>query len=350
MIRLESRPISSTKETTAFGIFGVSPESPDGSRICYTRFLATPSAKTKDPVPAELWVCHHDLSNHTKVADLSIKPIHNAARAAWVDNTRLSFTTHRITRVLDVENGSDIVEPVEGDTGHEGHGACILYWTVDGENPSSVAELDADSGISRTIVTTEQICDVYRRDTGRDLEPFSVKHLQYSTDGQLICFRLHGPTTEMLSMRPDGSQLHVYPTQKPVHQLWFDNDTIMGAWKRSPPEGKRSHFFRWSLDGEVIEELAGSISHGAASPDRMWYAGETCEYFDSPIRMALYRRGETAPAAVCFDHDFADITWERRYHVNPAFSRDGTRLYFWQAVSDSKVEARFVDLHGLLDK
>ena len=64
--------------------------------------------------------------------------------------------------------------------------------------------------------------------------------------------------------------------------------------------------------------------------------------------MGIYRRGESEPVATCFDHAYGDITWGRRYHENPAFSRDSRRLYFWEAVSEQKVEARYADLSPLL--
>jgi hypothetical protein len=346
--RIVSRPICDSPDTTTFGIFDTSPESPDGTRICYTRFLKTPDEKNRLPIPGELWVCNRDLSNHRKVTEFEIKPVHNASRASWVDNDRIAFSSKSSICIIDADSGELILGLYEGDLGHHICEHRLLFWSINKDDHDAVYELDIDTGKLRTVVSTEEIQKCFEASIGT-LDPFSVKHLQHNPDGTRIGFRLHGPTTEMLTMRSDGSELAVYPTQKPVHQLWFDNDTVMGVWKRTAPKGHDSHYFRWTLEGKVIEELAGPISHGAASPDRMLYAGETCAYFKSPIRMAVYRRGGTQPAAICFDHGFDDITWNRRFHVNPAFSRDGNRLYYWQAVSENKVEARFADLSPLME-
>ncbi len=347
-IRLESQPVWNGPETTTFGIFGTSPESPDGKRICYTRFLRTPAPNDKAPVSGQLWICDHNLANHRKLTDFRIKPIHNASRASWIDNDRIAYSAGSEIQIIDIDSSPHLSGPWCGDLGHSALGPRLLFWSLNKDGQDAVFVLDANTETVDQLTSTAQIRACTEAATGSRIGSFSIKHLQYNPDGSRIGFRLHGPATDMLTMRPDGSELCVYPAQKPVHQLWFNNDTIMGVWKRAAPAGKDSHYFRWNLRGEMVEPLAGPISHGAASPDRKWYAGETCEYFASPIEMAIYRRGEERPRALCFSHSFASLTWGRRFHVNPAFGRNGKRLYFWQAVADDKVEARYVDLTPIL--
>ena len=346
-LHLESHPVVGCPDTTTFGIFGTSPESPDGKRICYTKFLHTPQAKQKAPIPGELWVCNRDLTHHRMLTPFEIKPVHNASRASWIENDRIAFSEHDQITVIDTNTGERIFDPIQGDLGHSARSDRLLFWSGNRNENGAVEEQDLETGICRTLVTATQIRACVESFTRESIPPFSVKHLQYNLDGSRIGFRLHGPRTDMLTMNGAGDDLQVYPAQKPVHQLWYDNDTVMGVWKRTESEGQDSHYFRWNFEGEVLESLAGRISHGAASADRAWYAGESCEYFSSPIRMSLYSHGETSPTGVCFDHSHEHITSNLRYHVNPAFSRDGRRLYFSQAVSNQKVEARFSDLSSL---
>ena len=46
-------------------------------------------------------------------------------------------------------------------------------------------------------------------------------------------------------------------------------------------------------------------------------------------------------------HSFKNVTWDMRAHVNPAFSRDGKRLYYNRATSDAMNEVWYADLSGL---
>ena len=90
-------PVYEGKETTTFGIFGTSPESPDGKRICYVRYLSVPDDDKwkKLGIQSELWICDHNLSNHNKLAELLVKPLHNGAQAFWIDNQRICYSSRR---------------------------------------------------------------------------------------------------------------------------------------------------------------------------------------------------------------------------------------------------------------
>ena len=340
-------PVYEGPETTSFGIFGTSPESPDGKRICYTRYPHFPSKGETKAAEGELWVCDQNLSSHRKLVNLIVKPLHNGTRAFWVDNDQIAYSSNREIFVVDAASGETLLGPYRGDLGHDAYDHRLLFWDLSqGEREPGPYELDADSGQLRLLVQVAEIRECVEKGLERKISDFTAKHLAFSKDGSLIGFRLHGELENMLTFRPDGSELRLYPTKKPMHQLWYDGNTIMGVWRKGP-EGKIRHFYRWSLEGEVLEELAGSVSHAAASPDRQWFAGETCDYFKQPVEMALYRRGETEPVATFFKHPYADITWNQRFHVNPAFSRDGKRLYFWEATREDKVEARFADLSSI---
>ena len=222
-------------------------------------------------------MCDIDLSNHGKLCDLDVKPVHNASRACWVDDKRITYYAGRSIHVVDVDSGEQLISPVAGDAAHATHIDRLPYW-AEGAEAAGVRALDVSSGSTELITACDDIRSCLEPAIG-PLGDFSVKHLQFSPDGNHIGFRSHGERTDMLTMRSDGSDLHLYPAPKPIHQLWYDNDCIVGVWIRGAPEGKDRHYFRWSLEAELLETLAGPISHGAASTDRQWHAGETCAYF-----------------------------------------------------------------------
>ena len=55
--------------SSSFSYYNTSPESPDGSKIAYTKFLSMPIDERSEKVPAEIWVCCADLTDHKKVVE-----------------------------------------------------------------------------------------------------------------------------------------------------------------------------------------------------------------------------------------------------------------------------------------
>ncbi len=90
------------------------------------------------------------------------------------------------------------------------------------------------------------------------------------------------------------------------------------------------------------------MNHADASPNRGWYAGETADYGGSPIPFALFRKGETAVYEMLWQHSFSNVVWTDQNHVNPAFSHDGTRIYFNYAVDSNRSVAAYVDIADII--
>ena len=84
------------------------------------------------------------------------------------------------------------------------------------------------------------------------------------------------------------------------------------------------------------------------SPDKNWFAGDSF-YFEDPVRLYLYRSGQTIPSAVIFEHEGVFPTWILSGHVNPAFSRDGHRLYYNRPVGNKLIQIYCVDLSSLAE-
>jgi len=337
-------PIRDGPESTGFGIFGTTPESPDGQQIVYVLFPRLGGEGLPDTVRAELWVCDRDLRRHRKLTDVTITN-HNGANAFWVSDDRIAFQEQSGVFVISAITGERLLGPYDGWLGHDAHeGRLLLSGRVAADAPYGLYELDGLSGNARLLMSLAEIARTIADETEDPLG--TPVHLQYSSDGSWISFRgTAGTDPLMVSMRSDGSEVVVFPRAKPLHQLWYDDDTYMGVW-RGPdvPPDHDFQYHRWDIRGRVLEKLAGMINHGAASPDRQWYAGEAARYGAAPIRLALYRRGSQVPTAVLWEYPEISPVWVRETHVNPSFSRDGRRLYFWMPVGPDRVRAAYFDL------
>ena len=94
----------------------------------------------------------------------------------------------------------------------------------------------------------------------------------------------------------ETGKTHVIP-DKPVHQLWFDDDTYMATrqyYDGSKIEMETSRIQRFTPNGECIETLGGIGNHIDGSPDRSYFVGDRA-YPGYPADIFLYRRGETTP-------------------------------------------------------
>ncbi len=137
---------------------------------------------------------------------------------------------------------------------------------------------------------------------------------------------------------------------------WFDDQSFFG-YSHTDVVGVDTtkhieyEMYRWDLDGQIIEHLAGHGCHGAARVDGKYFAGESW-YRRDPIVLRVYGRGQSKALVEIFSHSFVELTWEHggRHHVNPSFSRDGMRLYYTKAVNRNTSYAYSYDLTGLVSQ
>lgn len=349
---LEPVDVYDGEGSSGFSYYGTSPESPDGRRLAYVVHHLDGTQ--------ELRICNHDLTAHRKLADINIG-IHNGAKAFWIDNQRLAYDSIGL-RVINVDTGKQLYGPfpIKSETHFSVNNRIIFHGSV--QDKLAVWELDCDLGKTRIITTLGDV-NAALKQQNVDTKNEEITHIQPSADGNRFLFRFgEGRGRRMGCVRmADGSLLGVFPGEKPMHFLWYDNKTVMGAnWNFKATDHAPDDFVvfrqaaqgrwyqRFNLEGGVLETLAGTITHGAGSPDRNWYAGETANYGRIPIRLALYRRGNTSPTAILMDHSYKNITWAKRAHVNPSFSRGGKRVYFFRAISETQFNASFVDISELI--
>ncbi len=109
---------------------------------------------------------------------------------------------------------------------------------------------------------------------------------------------------------------HMVIPDKPVHQLWFDDDTYMATrqyYDGSKIEMETSRIQRFTPNGECIETLGGIGNHIDGSPDRSYFVGDRA-YPGYPADIFLYRRGETTPIATFGGQNFQNCTWKLQIH------------------------------------
>lgn len=221
-----------------------------------------------------------------------------------------------------------------------------------------IYELDCRTGETRLLVSAEEIASrkiqggrpLHRADT-------DIVHLQYSPPGNRVAFL---PDTDHVGIvNADGSGVEFSAGKKPMHFQWFDDESVFGHTdvgpetsgpgnpfcNDSPEDGK---LYRWDLTERAqVERLAGYGCHPAASPDRELYATEDW-YTSEEITLRLYERGDDIPTAELFTTGHSRIVWGSQAHVNPAFSRDGSRIYYTKPAGSNTVQLCDTEVADLL--
>lgn len=347
------RKIPLSDATSSLGYYGVTPESPDGKRLVYTVFPDEVKDLTREGrnivYPGQLWIGDIDGTNHRKLFE-GLNQIHDGFHQSWVDNRRIVFASGG-----NIECGEGNVYIINVDTEEieyelEGFypGHCSLHGKV-------VMSMNQNSGKYERGLWE---FDVAEEDL-RLILPFdeTIHHHQYSHDGKRIQFNVCGPGgrkhNRKFWVNTDGSELTVLPGgDKPMHCQWFDEATMFGSVDAhmTGVDLAKHHIhevYRWDLQGNIIEHLAGIGCHPVVRSDGMYIAGEPW-YQSSQLSLWLYERGSREPLHTIYSHQFSELVWGPRVHVNPAFSQDGKRLYYNKAVSENLSQAFVFDLTGLV--
>ena len=356
--RIRSVRVSPEGAFCSLGSYDVSPESPDGTKIAYMKWTAIPTSASGGK--GEVWTCSRDLKTRTKVVDVYNVCVHNGAATAWVDNRRIQVSgvwdgKQRGPAIVNINGTVEFGPYSRMEILHEPVNGKVLL--LGGENRASLGRglfvLDPATG------KTSKVCDerdfvkyADRMPDMKDPAYWVISHATWSKDGSYIalCLQSNKPKAPigeyLFSFRPDFTDV-VFFGKKPMHFNWYEGHQSIFGNDRAVQDGLENNnsIRRWTRDGKWIETLAGAATHNTMSPDKQWFAGESW-YNTDPV-ITLYRKGSTNATATLMSHNFRHVTWGMRAHVNPAFSRDGKRLYYNRATSESLNEVWCSDLSGL---
>lgn len=348
--------------SSMFGMNGGQPESPDGKLIVYAKKPKLEEQKT------EVWVCDcTDFGNARKIFEVNCGN-HNGPSATFVDNEHIVFRDGinklAVFRIVNVYTGEVKYGPVFAKESHCAENGWYPFSISEeylGKNPQfpeidtcGIYMLQLGTGKVRKIADKDAM---YRMVVEHDCVPnkftTSVSHVQLNPSATRVMMRLSVDNCPIFGalgcIDIETGESHVIK-DKPVHQLWYDDDTYMAT--RQYHNGERiemetSRIQRFTPDGECLETLGGIGNHIDGSPDRNWYTGDRA-YPDYNTDIFLYKRGDINPAAVFGGHNFQELTWKKKVHPNPTFSRDGKRIYFNYGVSNDRAQACFVDISSII--
>lgn len=352
--------ISEGDYSTLLGMNGGMAESPDGKQIIYARKADLEKDET------EIWVCASDLSNHRKIYTVSCGN-HNGPSATFINDSlavfRDSVNSLPVFRIMDINTG-EIKYKICAKESHCAENMKYPFSVSEeflDKNPDypeidscGIYILDVMSGKIEKAVSDEDILNmVISHGLTPNKHTASVSHVQLNPSATAVMMRLGVEDCPVFGalgcIDLETGKTHII-ADKPVHQLWFDDDTYMATRqfnKGRHIEMETSYIARFSKDGEELEVLGGISNHMDASADRRLFAGDRCYPGFAP-NVYLYRRGDKNPAAVFEIPQNEELTWKLQLHPNPSFSCDGKRLYFnRQCAYDGgkyKTEAVFADI------
>lgn len=333
---------------STFSYYNTTPESPDGSMICYVKILSSQRNRyTK--LSGELFVCNADLSGHKMIVELNNFQVHNGVNAQWVDNNTIAYFDDGYIKVVNLKGEEQVPAIRAFSIGHAPHDNKILYSHISEEtNYYTIYEYDISNGEKTKIAdasTFKDIVNHFSIDNIRKMSNRKIRHLIYSPDGSKIALRLDVSNggesgNHLVTMNKSGGDIHFFGP-KPMHFAWYDNESIMGHDNQiNDRKTNDKSARRWTLDAEFIETLAGPGNHLAASSSRELIASESW-YGKDPVVLKIFKKGETKQ--FWFDYVGDDITvWEMGNHVNPSFSRDGKRVYYHKSVGPGQSQAWMV--------
>ncbi len=345
--------------STLLGMNGGMVESPDGKQIIYA------AKKDLSSPRSEVRICSSDLTDHRTIAEVDC-PNHNGPSATFLNDHEVVFREVKDNMssfyIMDI-NTLKVrchIAAKESHCGENGMYPFSISSEYLGKNPeypqitrSGIYLLNLSTGDISLAASEEQLLELVKSHGLTPTETTaSVSHVQLNPSATSVMMRMSVKECPVFGALGcfdlDTGNTHLIP-DKPVHQLWFDDETYMATrqfYRNGRIEMDSSYIARFSKDGEELEVLGGISNHMDADHTRTLFAGDRC-YPGYSTDVSVYRRGSKEPLAVFEIPHFEEIVWKKQVHPNPSFSRDGKRLYFNRPCSNDKTEAVFADISEL---
>lgn len=350
--------VENSEYCTFWGMNGGQPESPDGKRLVYARKKSLISGNF------EVMVCDGDLKNHRKIfeASLSLEGCvhHNSVSATFIDNNRIVFRDHSeglpAFRILNIDTGEEEhkIYAKESHCAENGKYPFSISPEFLGRNPGidecGIYMLDVNTGSIEKAVSVEKIEELLEKENCHlKGSPANMSHVQLNPTATAVMMRLgikESPIFGGLGCVDLITGETWLMRDKPVHQLWYDNDTYMATrqiYNGEIIEMESSYIARFSREGKELEILGGIANHIDGSFDRNFFAGDRC-YPGYDPNIYLYKKGNKVPVAEFKIEARQDTVWSKQVHPNPTFSRDASRLYFNRPDMDGGTSAGYVEI------
>lgn len=348
--------VSPAGEDAIISYFHQYPDSPDGKKVVFTIF--------KDNGTSDIVV--KDLQTEAFFTINTVNGIqrHSGAYPIWIDDETLAYDSNKdnIIYIHNIYSGQ--VDQYEGSqlSDYSSTNNKILYKSKGkAREDKHVYVLDLDTKSTKSLISIDDV-EHLKDEMGTQIpvSDWNFDHPYWSPDGKKMMFQIKaklktskGETKRreayFLFADADGSNIS-FAGPKPMHVQWWDNETVFGfETDKSGPHHMNLH----DMQGNIVEEdLAGHGNHGTVSPNREWIVADTW-YRSNPIKVLLYKKGETYPTKVLFQQP--DVVngkdfWDIHSHAHPAFSRDGTKVYFNGQAKDGLSKVWCYDLSDVLEK
>lgn len=354
---MEIIKISEGDYSTFIGMNGGMIESPDGKKLVYARKRDLSALSGM-----EIWICDNSIKNHRHLYTVNCLN-HNGPSTTFLNNSQIVFRdiTDGVSSfiIMDINSGR-IKHRIFAKESHcAENGKYPFSVTADLKSMNSeypqvnecgIYLLDIETGDITLAVQGEEIINIVKN---AGLTPTqytaSVSHVQLNPSATSVMMRLSVEECPVFGalgcIDLDTHKSYLIP-DKPVHQLWYDDETYMATrqfFKNGKIEMDSSYIARFSKNGEELEVLGGIANHIDGNYKRTIFAGDRCYPGYSPD-IYLYEKGnKTHIEHIPLNH-LEEITWKKQVHPNPSFSRNGKRLYFNCPINNEKTEAVFVEL------
>ena len=139
--------ISSGGDACIHTYFDICPESPDGTRIVYSRFTGGRAGlRWSQPASGEVVVCDVDGRNEVTVGEFDAAIGHTGPHAQWINDDQVMFETEEQVEVVTLSSGARTRFPGACGMFHPGHGSVFV---ADASGVRDVAaRLNPAAGIS----------------------------------------------------------------------------------------------------------------------------------------------------------------------------------------------------------
>ncbi len=347
------RIVSDPQWPSVHTYFDICPESPDGTRIAYTRFTSGIPGRSEDPKSGLIVVASLNGEGEKNVGEFRAAKGHTGAHVGWIDDSTLSYEDEGRVHFVNIHTGKERSFSGGCQMYHPlgiGGGALFCPKPIHPSNeffPQGLYVLNPETGKVQCILSLDQLMGTgWLKNRGH----CSLSHAKWSPTAGRVATRVTEKDKEtarhIFSCKADGSDLiHFTYFQngeyhKPMHWNFFDDESFYGY----DVSQKTRPCCRWALDGTMIETIhEGDGNHGCLSETKNYLV--TDSWYDSErIKVMFYRKGDTEPVVLSETPQlgFTD--------VHPSLSRDQKKVYFNANLTGHGSQVCSMDLSDLLVK